>query len=674
MFSSVLVANRGEIACRVIKTAKRMGIRTIAVYSEADRNAAHVSMADEAYFIGPAVAARSYLDSDKILEVAKRSDAAAIHPGYGFLSENADFAEAVKAAGIVWVGPPADAIRAMGLKDAAKDLMEAAKVPVVPGYHGKNQDPEFLANQASDIGYPVLIKAVAGGGGKGMRKVDDPDRFLRELKAAQREAKSSFGDDRVLVEKFVLSPRHIEIQVFADQAGNAVYLFERDCSLQRRHQKVVEEAPAPGMSEEVRAAMGKAAVEAAKAIGYEGAGTVEFIVDGRDCPSVDGFFFMEMNTRLQVEHPVTEMITGEDLVEWQFKVASGLELPKTQQELSIKGHAFEVRLYAEDPARKFFPSPGVLHHLKLPHETGNVRVDTGVRSGDEVTMFYDPMIAKIISFGDDRRQALRHLSYALAEVEVIGARTNASFLAHIAEHPSFIDAELDTSFIERHEKELIPEAAVPALPVTGLAVLYLSLTRRQEIEDVASRNRWSGSPWDRLDGWRLNNSTPHPTEHIVFETGNQRIDVEVAYQGEKVHVTSDGAEVTCEGRLLEDGSLSAVVDGRRMVIKVHRFGDEIHMYENRTLHVLSLCDPLATSLLDESASGNLTAPMSGKILAVNTEAGVRVRTGEALVVLEAMKMEHTLAAPADLTVDQVLVAEGDQVDEGQVVVIFDDDG
>jgi 3-methylcrotonyl-CoA carboxylase alpha subunit len=662
MIKSVLIANRGEIACRVIKTAKAMGIRTIAVYSEVEPHAAHVEMADEAYLLGPAPAAQSYLDADKLIAVAKIAGAEAIHPGYGFLSENAGFAARVKEEGMIWVGPPSSAIKAMGLKDAAKALMEKAKVPVVPGYHGANQDEDFLEGEANKIGYPVLIKAVAGGGGKGMRRVDDPTKFGKELKAARREAKSAFGDENVLIEKFVSSPRHIEIQVFADSHGHTVHLFERDCSVQRRHQKVIEEAPAPDMPDEMREAMGRAAVDAASAIGYEGAGTVEFIVDASEGLSANAFYFMEMNTRLQVEHPVTELISGQDLVEWQFRVASGEKLPKTQSELKIDGHALEVRLYAEDPAKKFFPSPGVLHHLKLPAEGGHVRVDTGVRAGDEVTMFYDPMIAKVITWGQTRADALRQMSHAIKDIEVIGLKTNAAFLGEVVVHPAFASGDIDTAFIERFQDDLIPEVERVDLEVLGLAALYQFLISRK------SRK----SPWDQVDGWRLNSAAPILSHPVAFEGPEGRHDLLIGYQEAGLIVEMEGERLCLQGELLEGGEiLSALVGEKRWDVAVRRFGAEIHLLYRGRLFELEEIDPVDVAGADVGSSGDLVAPMTGKIIAVNIGAGARVRKGEALVTLEAMKMEHTLQAPSDQIVLEVLVKPGDQIDEGTVVVAFE---
>ena len=458
MLPSVLIANRGEIACRVLRTAKKLGMKTIAVYSEADKSAKHVELADESYFVGGAPASESYLNIDAVMAAVAKSGAACIHPGYGFLSENAEFARRCAQAGVVFVGPSESAIRAMGEKAAAKKLMEKAGVPVVPGYHGDNQDDDFLAKEAERIGYPVLIKAVAGGGGKGMRRVDGAQEFERAIAAARREAQSAFGNDKVLIERCIVCPRHIEIQLFADSHGNAIHLFERDCSIQRRHQKVIEEAPAPDMPASLRDQMGKAAVAAAKAIGYCGAGTVEFIVDSAKGLDANSFYFMEMNTRLQVEHPVTEMITGLDLVEWQFRVADGEKLPLAQAEVALKGHAVEARIYAEDPARKFFPSPGKLQTLRFPSESTYIRVESGVREGDEVTIYYDPMIAKLVAWGEDRSIALGRLAQALSEVNIEGVKTNTVFLERIARHPAFARGEVETGFIERHLSDLVPQS------------------------------------------------------------------------------------------------------------------------------------------------------------------------------------------------------------------------
>jgi len=673
---TLLIANRGEIACRVIRTARAMGIKTVAVYSDADAEAMHVHMADEAVRLGPAPAAESYLKADLILDAAKRTGADAIHPGYGFLSENAAFAEACEGAGVIFVGPPAGAITAMGLKDGAKRLMEQAGVPVVPGYHGDNQDPEHLAGEAERIGYPVLIKAVAGGGGKGMRRVDAAEEFSAALEGAKREAKAAFGDERVLVEKYVLSPRHIEIQVFADAHGNVVYLFERDCSLQRRHQKVVEEAPAPGMPEEMRKAMGEAACNAARAIGYRGAGTVEFIADGRDGLQADKFFFMEMNTRLQVEHPVTEMITGCDLVEWQLRVAAGEPLPLSQDELEIDGHAFEVRLYAENPRKKFLPSTGTLHRLRLPLDDGRVRVDTGVREGDAVTMFYDPMIAKIIVWDEDRRAALSRLHRTLQDCEVAGVQTNLAFLAEVADHPAFREAAIDTGFIDRHLEDLVPAGEELPGEIKAAAALWVLADRREQAAAAALASGDPFSPWHAVDGFRL---LDQAAETIRFG-GDAPFEVQVRHSGETYALRIGEHVFEAAGELDAEGGLIMRLDGHRKRVAVTRLSDPAgahrlllslggKAYETRLHDALR-----AAEMEDETGGSAVLAPMPGKIVSVHTEVGARVKKGQALVVLEAMKMEHTLAAPRDAVVASLSAGAGDQVDEGAAVVTFEADG
>ncbi len=665
MFRSVLVANRGEIACRVMQSAKALGMRTIAVYSEADANALHVAAADQAFLLGPAPANESYLCADRILEIARQSGAECIHPGYGFLSENADFAEACEKAGITFVGPSAEAIRAMGLKDAAKRLMEEADVPVVPGYHGDNQDAEFLAGEAKKIGYPVLIKAVAGGGGKGMRRVDKAKDFASALEGACREGKRSFGDARVLIEKFIKQPRHIEIQIFADSFGNVVHLFERDCSLQRRHQKVVEEAPAPGMTDELREAMGAAAVAAAKAVEYRGAGTVEFIVDASKGLRADGFYFMEMNTRLQVEHPVTEEITGQDLVEWQFRVATGEELPLPQSELSIEGHAVEVRLYAENPAKKFLPSTGTLHRLKFPEEDGHIRVETGVTEGDEISIYYDPMIAKLIAWDTTRERAINRLEAGLRKLEVAGVTTNASFLAECIDHKSFRAGDINTGFIEQHLSELVPQDAAPGTIEKALAAIALLCRRQGEVEMRAAASTEPASPWDALDGWRVGGVS---AEHIAF-TGAHGFEVSVHYQGEDVSLHIDDEHFGVEGELSDDG-LAAVIDGIHHSAGVLWMADSLVLMHGGKTYELAMENPLAAELADESNAAGLAAPMPGKIVSVLAKPGERVKRGQPIIVLEAMKMEHTLAAPSDTEIETVNVAAGDQVDEGAAVVTF----
>ncbi|HJT87604.1 MAG TPA: acetyl-CoA carboxylase biotin carboxylase subunit, partial [Bryobacteraceae bacterium] len=518
MFEKILIANRGEIACRVIRTARRMGIATAAVYSEADSHALHVELADEAYPIGPPPARESYLAIDRILDAAHRAGAQAVHPGYGFLSENAAFAEACAAARIAFIGPPAAAIRAMGSKSAAKALMEKSGVPLVPGYHGQAQDLPTLAEAAARIGYPVLIKASAGGGGKGMRVVERPAQLEASVASAKRESAAAFGDDQVLLEKYLRHPRHIEIQVFADTHGNVVYLFERDCSIQRRYQKVIEEAPAPGMDPGRRRAMGEAACAAARAIGYVNAGTVEFIVEG------GAFYFMEMNTRLQVEHPVTEAITGEDLVEWQLRVASGDRLPKLQPELAIHGHAIEARVYAEEPARDFRPSIGVITHLKAPPQNEQVRVDTGVRAGDQISVYYDPMIAKLIAWDRDRPSALRQLRRALAAYEVAGVETNLAFLGALAAHPDFAAGPADTSFIPSHSAELMPPVQPASREVLAAAVLCVLGDQRRESEERAARSPDPWSPWNQLTSWEMNGGG---WQEVAFRDGESHLTIRV---------------------------------------------------------------------------------------------------------------------------------------------------
>jgi 3-methylcrotonyl-CoA carboxylase alpha subunit len=661
VFDKILIANRGEIACRIIKTARRLGIRTVAVHSEADAAARHVAFADEAYLIGPAPVRESYLKIPAILDAARRSGAQAVHPGYGFLSENADFAEACRSAGLVFIGPPPDAIRAMGGKSAAKALMERAGVPVVPGYHGDAQDLATFTREAKRIGYPVLIKASAGGGGKGMRVVENESALAEAVASAQREAKSAFGDDRLLIEKYLQRPRHIEIQVFADRRGNAVSLFERDCSLQRRHQKVIEEAPAPGMTEARRRAMSEAAVTAARAVGYEGAGTVEFIAD-----ESGAFYFMEMNTRLQVEHPVTEMITGLDLVEWQLRVAAGEPLPLKQPDLRIDGHAFEARLYAEDPARDFLPAIGRLSHLRFPLEDMHVRVDTGVREGDSVTIHYDPMIAKLIVWDRDRDAALRRLRAALAMCEVAGITTNIGFLSSVAAHPAFAAGAIDTGFIARHRAELGP-AGLPQDCALGLAALGLLLERKRESDMAARASGDPYSPWGRADGWRLNDDAYHV---FRLRDGDDEIAVTAHFRRSGFVLDLPGGSVPAHAELLPDGRLRADLGGVRVSASVVRSGDDLAVFADGGSRRLTLHNPMRAASSADALGGRLTAPMPGRIVAVKAEEGAKVRRGAPLVVLEAMKMEHTIAAPADGVVEAIHFAAGEQVEEGAELVTF----
>src|ERR1043166_2057389 len=642
MFRSLMIANRGEIACRVIRTARRLGLRTVAVYSDADAAALHVQMADEAVRIGPAPARDSYLKSDAILAAARATGAEAIHPGYGFLSENAEFAEACAAGGIVFVGPPAAAIRAMGLKDRAKAIMAKAGVAVVPGYFGDDQSSEHLKKEADKIGYPVLIKAVAGGGGKGMRRVDTAKDFAAALEGAKRESKSSFGADRGLIEKYVARPRHVERQVCADSHGNAVHLFERDCSLQRRHKKVIEEAPAPGMPTAMRKAMGEAAVNAAEAVGYVGAGTVEFIADASDGLKADRFWFMEMNTRLQVEHPVTEAITGLDLVEWQLRVAAGETLSRIQSELKIDGHAIEARLYAEDPNKGFLPSVGRLERLLLPDGDG-IRVDSGVREGDEVSVFYDPMIAKVIAHAATREAAAARLAQALAGSEVAGVHANAGFLVRALREPDFLAGDIDTGFIERHREALIPAQSIPRPEIIASAALFL-------VEARAKASTGS-DPWNAQDGFRLSGEAREIAEFAV--EGN-RVAVEI------LHRRGGGLALSIAGKSVAPAHASAM----RLA------SGDIAVMEAGDTWTLGLHDPFAEAEGRGTASDRIVAPMPGKIVQLLVRPGESVKRGQPLAVLEAMKMEHTLAAPADALVATVDAAAGDQVGEGAVIVRF----
>jgi 3-methylcrotonyl-CoA carboxylase alpha subunit len=667
MFDKILIANRGEIACRVARTARRMGIRTVAVYSDADADALHVSACDEAFRLGPPPPRESYLDGNAILAIAKKSGAKAIHPGYGFLSENEAFATACARAGVVFIGPPPAAIAAMGSKSAAKRIMEAAKVPLVPGYHGEDQDATLLAKESGNIGYPVLIKATAGGGGKGMKVVTAAGEFAAALASAQREAKSSFGDARVLVEKYLTAPRHIEIQVFADTHGNVVYLFERDCSVQRRHQKVLEEAPAPGMKAEHRRAMGEAAVAAARAIGYVGAGTVEFIA--ADTFARDGaFYFMEMNTRLQVEHPVTEMITGLDLVEWQLRVAAGEPLPKRQDELAIDGHAIEARIYAEDPERGFLPSIGTLAHLRAPAASASVRVDTGVRAGDAISPYYDPMIAKLVVHGEDRAAALRLMSEALAEYEIAGVATNIALLQRIVAHDAFASGRVDTGLIEENRAALFP----PATPVPGPALLAAALAEVGVMigkrEAFARTTADPHSPWGVVDPWWLGS-----TSHVIalrFAEGEATYGVSLRRDGNGWRVDLPSGPVTARWSE-RDGRLAIVSGSAEYPATVVALGEMRHVFIGGAHRRLRLVDPLAHAGEEEAHGGHLIAPMSGTVIAVMVKVGDRVAKGAPLVILEAMKMEHTIVAPADGVVSAVNFRAGDRVGEGADLVDVD---
>ncbi|HXX86138.1 MAG TPA: acetyl/propionyl/methylcrotonyl-CoA carboxylase subunit alpha [Casimicrobiaceae bacterium] len=658
MFDKILIANRGEIACRVARTARRMGIRTVAVYSDADAGAMHVAACDEAHRLGPPPPRESYLNGDAVIALARATGAQAIHPGYGFLSENADFAAAVAAAGLTFIGPPPEAIRAMGSKSESKLIMGRAHVPLVPGYHGKDQSDALLAREASAIGFPVLIKASAGGGGKGMRVVEREGEFAAALASARREAKSSFGDDTVLLEKYLSAPRHIEMQVFADTLGSCVHLFERDCSVQRRHQKVIEEAPAPGIGPKRRTEMGAAAVAAAKAIGYVGAGTVEFIVD-----SAGTFYFMEMNTRLQVEHPVTEMITGLDLVEWQLRVAAGEPLPLAQESIGIRGHAIEARIYAEDPERGFLPSVGRIVHMRVPAASSEVRVDTGVKAGDEISEYYDPMLAKLIAHGEDRTEALRRLRRALGEYQVVGVATNVAFLQRVIAHEAFARARFDTGLIARHQEALFP----PREPLSNKVLAIAALAEFASLRDAAAaRARDSGdpySPWQAVDTWWLNTD-----DHAIALT----YVAEEVPMPHPVRVRTNRGEITVDlgGRELAasvgpaDGALAITLDGECATASVVASGEERHVFSGEAAWRLKLTDPLAHAADELEQSGHLAAPMSGTVVSVLVEPGDAVARGAPLLILEAMKMEHTITAPADGVVSAVHYRKGDKVREG----------
>jgi 3-methylcrotonyl-CoA carboxylase alpha subunit len=658
MFDTILIANRGEIACRIIRTARRMGIRSIAVFSDADRNAAHVAAADAAVWIGPSSPGQSYLAIDRLIDAAQRTGAQAIHPGYGFLSENAAFAEACAQAGLIFIGPPASAIRAMGSKSAAKTLMERAGVPLVPGYHGDDQAPDVLANHAAAIGYPVLIKASAGGGGKGMRIVTAPADFITALDLAKGEARTAFGDDHVLIEKYLTRPRHIEIQVFADTDGNVVSLFERDCSIQRRHQKIIEEAPAPLMSEGQRFTMGEAACAAARAINYVGAGTVEFIVEG------DTFHFMEMNTRLQVEHPVTELITGLDLVEWQLRVAAGEPLPLTQNEIERTGHAIEVRLYAEDPTRDFAPSTGTISHLRLPEPSRHIRIDAGVRQGDAVSIHYDPMIGKLIAWDQDRDGAIRHLIQALAALEIDGVRSNIPLLRRIVAHPDFAAAVLDTGFIPRHESALLAPPAAPSAAVFA-AALYCWLDHLPR--DAAPADKYS--PWASKTAWRLNGADE---QQVMFDDGMSHHHLRFD-PGDPPSLAFDhaGARVTAIVTAAPPDHLTITIDGiTRNLTTLHRT-DHIVVFDQGERHVIRPIDPFAATGDAIAASGRITSTMPGRVIAVAVAPGDVVAANDLLVTVEAMKVQFRITAPAGGTVASVLCTVGDLVEDGAELIVID---
>ena len=660
MFQKILIANRGEIACRVAATARRLGVRTVAVYSDADAHAKHVMACDEAVHVGGSAPKDSYLQWQRIIDAAKATGAQAIHPGYGFLSENEDFAQACADNGLVFIGPPASAIKAMGLKAESKRLMESANVPLVPGYHGTDQTPELLHQEADRIGYPVLIKASAGGGGKGMRAVEKSQDFMAALASCQREAINSFGDDAVLIEKYVQRPRHIEIQVFGDTQGNYVYLFERDCSVQRRHQKVLEEAPAPGMPESIRAAMGEAAVNAARAVKYVGAGTVEFIVEqpgGYDKPEAMKFYFMEMNTRLQVEHPVTEAITGQDLVEWQLRVASGEPLPLEQDDLLLEGHAIEARICAENPDNNFLPATGTLHVYRKPahsaFEIGAVRVDDGVREGDAISPFYDSMIAKLIVWGETREEALAKLDEALAATHIAGLQTNVQFLRHVLATPSFSQARLDTALIQRESESLFDQDRLGVQMTVAAAVARAVLTER---------GAQSHDPFSRRDGFRSHGVA---SRRMDFDYQGQPVVAKLRYLDDGLHLKvgeHDAAPLTFTA--LPGGAIDLRFGGDRQVVQVYPLGEVAHVFGTRGAAPITELDVLAHAGETSAEGGRLTAPMPGKVVSFAVTAGDKVSKGQPLAVMEAMKMEHTIAAPADGVVEELLYAPGDQVMDG----------
>ena len=655
MFKKILIANRGEIACRVAATARRMAIKTVAVYSDADASAKHVSFCDEAVHIGGSAPKDSYLRWERIIEAARATGAEAIHPGYGFLSENEEFAKACVAAGLVFIGPPASAIKAMGLKAESKQLMEKAGVPLVPGYHGSDQDPALLKREADRIGYPVLIKASAGGGGKGMRAVERSEDFEAALASCQREAINSFGNDTVLVEKYAQRPRHIEIQVFGDTHGNYVYLFERDCSVQRRHQKVLEEAPAPGLSEAMRQQMGQAAVAAARAVSYVGAGTVEFIVEQRPDGSMN-FFFMEMNTRLQVEHPVTEAITGLDLVEWQLRIASGEPLPLAQDQLRINGHAIEARICAENPDNKFLPTTGTLHVYDKPvcnaFERGTIRIDDGVRQGDTISPFYDSMVAKLIVHGQTREEALARMDEALAQTRIVGLATNVQFLRHVVRSSSFANANLDTDLIPREAAVLFNQEPV------GLALAAASAVAQTLLSEKASEG---SDPFSRRDGWQSHGVTVRPFE---FDFHGEPAKAALTYGHDGgLHLTVGDAS----GPLVFAQSGQGIdiqFAGQRLRATVYTQGEVDYVFTARGATQITAIDLLAHAGETHTEGGRLTAPMPGKILSFSVKAGDTVEKGQPLAVMEAMKMEHTIAAPADGVVEELMYAPGDHVAEG----------
>lgn len=654
----VLIANRGEIACRIIRTLNKLDIDSVALYSDADKTAQHIKLADEAVYIGPSPAAESYLCADKIIEAAKRTGANAIHPGYGFLSENSAFAKTCEKHGIIFIGPPTSAIDAMGSKAAAKDIMEKAEVPLVPGYHEEDQSDERLLAEAKRIGFPVLLKAALGGGGKGMRLVESAEEFQENLDSCKREAIASFGDDFMLIEKYITEPRHVEIQVFCDQLGNGVYLFERDCSIQRRHQKVIEEAPAPGLSSELRANMGETAVRAAKSINYVGAGTFEFLMD-----SDGSFYFMEMNTRLQVEHPVTEKITGQDLVEWQIRAAEGHPLPCHQEELSFNGHAIEVRVYAETPENEFLPSTGKIQYLRTPEENTHVRIDSGVTQGDDVSVYYDPMIAKLIVWDQNRSGAIHRMDKALKEFCVNGVNTNIEFLSNINNNQDFVNGKLSTHFIEHHNESLLALDK----PIENVHYIYAALY--QHLKESANNlskdvSLDQQSPWSKVEGWSLNATA---SRVFRFTNDDENIPVTLSFDANNISATCGDTSIRCEAYLTEDEL--TVITGHAQRLYVSQFDNQLTLFiEGKAFH-LSIYSAEFSAEGDDD-NGQLTAPMNGRIVDVFVSTGESVELDQPLAILEAMKMEHTIRAPAAGTISEVFYAPGDLIDDGAPLLAF----
>ncbi|XP_024277471.1 methylcrotonoyl-CoA carboxylase subunit alpha, mitochondrial isoform X2 [Oncorhynchus tshawytscha] len=664
----VLIANRGEIACRVMRTAKKMGVRSVAVYSDADRHSMHVAMADEAYNIGPAASQQSYLSMEKVMEVAKRSGSHAVHPGYGFLSENTEFAEACKQEGIIFIGPPSSAIRDMGIKSTSKYIMSAAGVPIIEGYHGEDQSDEKLQAEAVRIGYPVMIKAVRGGGGKGMRIAHTTEDFHEQLESARREARKSFNDDVMLVEKFVEDPRHVEVQVFGDQHGNAVYLFERDCSVQRRHQKIIEEAPGPGISKEVRRKLGEAAVRAAKAVNYVGAGTVEFIMDAQH-----NFFFMEMNTRLQVEHPVSEMITGTDLVEWQLRVAAGERLPLLQEEIELMGHSFEARIYAEDPNNDFLPGAGPLLHLSTPLADECTRIETGVREGDEVSAHYDPMIAKLVVWGEDRSAALRKLRYCLRQYNIVGLNTNIDFLLSLSGHPEFEAGNVTTSFIPQHYEQLFPKPIPPSRATLCQAALGLLLRERASTQTFRDQSNDPFSPFASSNGRRVNILY---SRNMMLQLGETKVELTVTYNPDGTYSMEIGGEVfQVSGEVETQGQTSFLhcsVNGVKSRPKLVILDNTVHLFSMEGSAEVSIPVPKFLAGVSTGAQGGAVAPMTGTIEKVLVKAGDTVQMGDSLMVMNAMKMEHIIRAPKAGVIKKVFFKDGSQANRHAALVEFEE--